>query len=120
KSAQDEKKSAQDEKKSAQDEKKSAQDEKKSAQDRNDHLNKTERAVVDLLANNILSKTQIAHELGYKTVSGNLKEAIKNLLELDLIELTIPDKPKSKNQKYKLSDGSNKGSNPLSSTLNDQ
>ncbi|MBX9136424.1 hypothetical protein HCG75_03095 [Clostridium sp. K12(2020)] len=114
------KKSAQDEKKSAQDEKKSAQDEKKSAQDRNDHLNKTERAVVDLLANNILSKTQIAHELGYKTVSGNLKEAIKNLLELDLIELTIPDKPKSKNQKYKLSDGSNKGSNPLSSTLNDQ
>ena len=93
---------------------------KKSAQDRNDHLNKTERAVVDLLANNILSKTQIAHELGYKTVSGNLKEAIKNLLELDLIELTIPDKPKSKNQKYKLSDGSNKGSNPLSSTLNDK
>ena len=29
---------------------------KKSAEDRNDHLNKTERAVVDLLANNILSK----------------------------------------------------------------
>lgn len=79
-----------------------AQDNQKTAQDKNNNLNKTERAVVDLLEKNILSKVQIANELGYKTVSGNLKEAIKNLLELGLIELTIPDKPKSKNQKYRL------------------
>ena len=79
-----------------------AQDNQKTAQDKNNNLNKTERAVVDLLEKNILSKVQIANELGYKTVSGNLKEAIKNLLELWLIELTIPDKPKSKNQKYRL------------------
>ncbi|WP_370832460.1 ATP-binding protein [Clostridium sp.] len=86
----------------AQDNQKTAQDNHETAQDKNNNLNKTERAVVDLLEKNILSKVQIANELGYKTVSGNLKEAIKNLLELGLIELTIPDKPKSKNQKYRL------------------
>ena len=66
----------------AQDNQKTAQDNHETAQDKNNNLNKTERAVVDLLEKNILSKVQIANELGYKTVSGNLKEAIKNLLEL--------------------------------------
>lgn len=86
----------------AQDEPKVAKDEPKVAQDKNSNLNKTERAVLDLLNSNVLSKSQIADKLGYKRISGNLKDAIKNLLELKLIELTIPDKPTSKNQKYKL------------------
>lgn len=100
--AQDNQKTAQGNHETAQDNQKIAQDKHETAQDKNNNLNKTERAVVDLLEKNILSKVQIANELGYKTVSGNLKEAIKNLLELGLIELTIPDKPKSKNQKYRL------------------
>lgn len=100
--AQDNQKTAQGNHETAQDNQKTAQDNHETAQDKNNNLNKTERAVVDLLEKNILSKVQIANELGYKTVSGNLKEAIKNLLELGLIELTIPDKPKSKNQKYRL------------------
>jgi len=50
-----------------------------------------------------MSKKEIAMELGYKSITGNLKKAIDNLLKQGLIEYTIPNKPTSKNQKYKLS-----------------
>ncbi len=41
-------------------------------------------------------KTQLATGLGYKTVSGELRKQIRRLLDLELIEMTIPDKPKSR------------------------
>lgn len=54
-----------------------------------------------LLEKESLSSRELAENLELKGLSGSLKKAIKHLLELRLIEYTIPDKPKSKNQKYK-------------------
>jgi ATP-dependent DNA helicase RecG len=50
-----------------------------------------------------MSKLELAKGLGYKTVTGNLKRSMENLITKGIIEYTIPDKPTSKNQKYKLS-----------------
>ncbi len=41
-------------------------------------------------------------KLQLQSLSGSLKKALKKLLELEIIVYTIPDKPKSKNQKYKI------------------
>lgn len=55
-----------------------------------------------LLTKTELAKQDILQQLGYKTVVGNLKRAMINLLELELIAYTLPDKPSSKNQRYVL------------------
>jgi len=47
-------------------------------------------------------KAQLAKELGHASVSGELHKQIRNLLQRELIEMTIPEKPNSRLQKYQL------------------
>ena len=49
-----------------------------------------------------LSKSEIAQELGQKMISGQLNIVLRALLEKGVIAYTVPAKPKSRLQKYKL------------------
>ena len=46
------------------------------------------------------SRKEIAEYLDIKTISFVTKEYIQPLVDAGKLKLTIPDKPKSKNQKY--------------------
>lgn len=49
-----------------------------------------------------LGTSQIAEVLGHRTISGELKKQTSRLLLLELIEMTIPETPQSRLQKYRL------------------
>lgn len=60
--------------------------------------------VLQVLATDPLSKVEISRKLGQKGVSGPLNAVIRKLLQEGLIEYTIPEKPNSRLQKYRLTD----------------
>ncbi len=66
--------------------------------------------VLSLLKNEPLSKSALSTGLEQKEVSGQLNKVIRLLLANEAIEYTIPEKPKSRLQKYQLAQ---KGKNLL-------
>jgi len=52
-------------------------------------LNETELKILRMLKTSMITKKQIAFNLGYKSLTGNIKKAIQNLLDNKLIEYTI-------------------------------
>ncbi len=51
-----------------------------------------------------LSSAEIAAALGHRQLSGNLRKALPHLRQAGLLAFTVPDKPKSRLQKYRLTD----------------
>jgi len=64
-------------------------------------LNNTEQKILEALLKPKSTPELLTH-LGYKTRTRNYEMAIKQMLKYALLEMTIPDKPRSKNQKYRL------------------
>lgn len=60
------------------------------------------KSVLIFLKNSELSASEIVSELGLGSKTGAFKRLIKDLLEKQFIEYTIPDKPSSRLQKYRL------------------
>ena len=58
--------------------------------------------VLSALIHAPLSKSELARALGYKNTFGQLHERIRDLLAEGLIEYTLPEKPNSRLQKYRL------------------
>ena len=63
-----------------------------------------EAKVLSLLAVGPMSKTELSRNLGQKKISGQLNKVVRLLVTERLIEYTLPDKPRSRLQKYQLTD----------------
>lgn len=62
-----------------------------------------EHRVLQFLVTRPASKSEISSHLGQKEVSGQLNKVIRDLLAAKRIEYTIPDKPNSRLQQYRIS-----------------
>ena len=58
--------------------------------------------VLMLLADSPKSKPDLSKKLGQKEVSGQLNKVVRQILAEGMIEYTVPDKPRSRLQKYRV------------------
>ena len=71
-----------------------------------EHGSKLKARIVTLLRNEVaLGKEDISKRLGQKMISGSLHEAVRELVEQGWLEMTMPQKPQSRLQKYRLTQG---------------
>ena len=61
-------------------------------------------SILQALCERSLSANELTEILGLRSKTGAFKRTIKDLLDKKFIEYTIPDKPKSRLQKYRLTD----------------
>ena len=60
--------------------------------------------VLNLLTGGPLSRSELSKKLGQKKTSGQLYNVLRGLLDDQMIEYTLPDKPRSRRQQYRLAD----------------
>ncbi len=65
-------------------------------------LTATEKGLLETCKEQEFDGRKLAEAVGYTTRTGNYKRALAKLLQDKLLEMTIPDKPRSQNQKYRL------------------
>jgi ATP-dependent DNA helicase RecG len=109
KEAQEGSREAQDDGREAQDRGREAQDGAKEAQDGGDRtdsnggrLQDWEIAVLGACVERPATGRELLAASGYSTRTGNFKKGIERHLAMNLLELTIPDKPRSGRQRYRL------------------
>ncbi|MBF0216608.1 MAG: hypothetical protein HQL30_06400 [Candidatus Omnitrophica bacterium] len=65
-------------------------------------LSETDKKIMLSLGGRELARNELLHVLGYSQPTGNFKKAIEKLIQHAFIERTIPDKPNSRLQKYRM------------------
>ena len=63
-----------------------------------------ERRILELCSDQPRNTHNLLQALGYETRTGNFKRAITRMLNAGRLEMTIPGKPRSKKQEYRLTD----------------
>jgi len=63
-----------------------------------------EMRVLILLDGGSMGKLELSRRLGQREISGQLNKVVRSLLDNQIIEYTIPSKPKSRLQKYRLTE----------------
>ncbi len=66
------------------------------------NLSQTELKILSLVQNAPIGLANILETFGYKVITRNIRTALTKLLKLELIAYTIPDKPRSNKQRYKI------------------
>jgi hypothetical protein len=61
-----------------------------------------ENRVISIIKEHPSSKSEIAEKLGQKEIAGQLNKIIRMLMSESRIEYTIPEKPNSRLQKYRI------------------
>ena len=69
-----------------------------------DVLNRTEYRIMEACLASPRRAPDLVKSLGYTSRTGNFKRGLNRLIHMELLELIIPDRPRSKNQKYILTD----------------
>ena len=67
-------------------------------------LTEAEFKILSFISGRPRSRPEIANHLGQKSRSGHLSRSINHLRSLGFVELTIPDRPQSRNQKMWLTE----------------
>ena len=60
--------------------------------------------VLNLLIHGPMSRSELSKQLGHKRASGQLYNVVRDLLTNQMIEYTLPEKPRSPQQQYRLTD----------------
>jgi len=58
--------------------------------------------VLEILSSGPASKAELSEKLGQREVSGQLNKVMRDLIAEGRVEYTLPDKPNSRLQKYRL------------------
>jgi ATP-dependent DNA helicase RecG len=74
------------------------------AHDEAHELTEIEKSIMTTCARKPSSTPELLSALGYRTRTGNFKNALAHLIGIEIIERTVPDAARSKNQKYRLTD----------------
>jgi ATP-dependent DNA helicase RecG len=67
-------------------------------------MNDIERRILERCSDQPKSTHNLLQALGYETRTGNFKRALARMLNVGCLEMTIPAKPRSKKQQYRLTD----------------